>query len=162
MKRLASFVFLVSSFVVCGCAARVASTPGQPARAASPIEKALAYNASLAESNKAVAMGVINANNQTPPLVPVDVANKILVAQSRIADFDRQLTPLLASAATVSGNSAHIALLLSEIKLAATGLGTDLGITDTKTQQAISQSIATVVSMADLVLTSLQKGGLLK
>jgi hypothetical protein len=92
----------VTAALLCGCAAHVATTNGAPPRAkATPLEQALAYNDSLAQANKSVAQGVVNATNVTPPLIPVPTANRILIAQSRIADFDRQLTPLLVDTATV-------------------------------------------------------------
>jgi len=50
-----------------GCV-HVASKAGVPARSATPVEKALAYNAGLAESNKTIAQTVIDASSQTPPL----------------------------------------------------------------------------------------------
>jgi hypothetical protein len=152
----------VTAALLCGCAAHVATTNGAPPRAATPIEQALAYNDSLAQANKSVAQGVVNATNVTPPLIPVPTANRILIAQSRIADFDRQLTPLLQNAASVSASSAQIQSLLAEIKAAATPIAADLGIADAKTQQEISRDLGTVVSMSDLVLQALQRGGLLK
>jgi hypothetical protein len=148
---------------LCGCA-HVASTAGVPARNATPLEKALAYNDSLAQANKAVAQAVINANGTTPPLLNEAQTNKILVAQSRIADFDRQLTPLLASTASVTANAARIQTLLDEIKLAANPLiqSGDLGIKDPKTQQEVLAAFKNVYSFADLVLGALTSAGMLK
>ncbi len=146
-----------------GCA-HVASTPGVPARNATPLEKALAYNDSLAQANKAVAQVVINANGTTPPLLSTDQANKILIAQSRIADFDRQLTPLLGTAGSVTANAGKIELLLDEIKAAANPLiqSGDLGIKDPKTQQEVLAAFKNVYGFADLVANMLQQAGLLK
>jgi hypothetical protein len=154
-------LILVLSF--CGCV-HVASTPGVPARNATPLEKALVYNDSLAQANKAVALTVINANGTTPPLLSQDQANKILIAQSRIADFDRQLTPLLGTAAGVTANASKIELLLDEIKAAANPLiqSGDLGIKDPKTQQEVLAAFKNVYSFADLVVNMLQQAGLLK
>jgi hypothetical protein len=111
-----------------------------------------------------VAQTVINANGTTPPLLSTDQANKILIAQSRIADFDRQLTPLLGTAASVTANGAKIQLLLDEIKLAANPLiqSGDLGIKDQKTQQQVMAAFKDVYSFADLVVSMLQQAGLLK
>ena len=162
-NRARKIMALVATVWFSGCA-HVATTAGVPARNATPLEKALAYNDSLAQANKAVAQTVINANGTTPPLLTTDQANKILIAQSRIADFDRQLTPLLASAASVTANAAKIQLLLDEIKLAANPLiqSGDLGIKDPKTQQAVLAAFKDVYSFADLVVSMLQQAGLLK
>jgi hypothetical protein len=154
-------ILLTCTLAAAGCL-HVASTAGVPARNATPIEKALAYNAGLAEANKSIAQAVVNANTQTPPLIDTEYANKILTMQSRVADFDRQLTPLLADSATVQANSAKISQLLDEIKLAANGVQGDLGIKDAKTQQAVTNAIGQVYQFADLLLTALTAAGLLK
>lgn len=145
-----------------GCAPHVPTTAGVPARNATPIEKALAYNAGLAEGNKTIAQAVVDANSQTPPLIETEYANKLLVMQSRVADFDRQLTPLLADSATVTANSARIELLLDEIKQAASGVQGDVGIKNATTQKKISDAIAQVYQFADLALTALTTARLLK
>jgi hypothetical protein len=161
---------LVASLALCLCVSvaipsgcvHVASTAGVPARNATPIEKALAYNAGLAEANKAIAKVVIDANAQTPPLLETEYANKILIMQSRVADFDRQLTPLLADSASVTANGAKIELLLDEIKRAAQGVQGDLGIKNAATQKKVSDAIAQVYQFADLALQALTAAGLLK
>lgn len=157
-------VFLTCTFAVWsgGCGPHVASKAGVPARNATPVEKALAYNAGLAEANKTIAQAVINANSQTPPLLETEYANKLLVMQSRVADFDRQLTPLLVDASSVTSNSAKIGTLLDEIKRAASGVQGDLGIKDAKTQAKISTAINQVYEFADLALAALTTAGLLK
>jgi hypothetical protein len=162
MKILA--VLTAAALFSLGGCAHVATTAGVPARNATPLETALAYNDSLAQANKAVAEAVINANGTTPPLLNEAQTNKILVAQSRIADFDRQLTPLLVSAGTVTANGARIQLLLDEIKMAANPLiqSGDLGIKDPKTQQEVLAAFKNVYSFADLVVSTLQQAGLLK
>lgn len=163
MKTRREFLaILLTCTLAAGCAPHVASTAGVPARNATPIEKALAYNAGLAEANKTIAGAVVNANAQTPPLITNEYANKILTMQSRVADFDRQLTPLLVDAATVQANSAKISQLLDEIKLAASSVQGDLGIKDTQTQQTITNAINQVYQFADLALSALIAGGLLK
>jgi hypothetical protein len=153
--------FLAVTAACSGCV-HVASTAGVPGRNATPVEKALAYNAGLAEANKTIAGVVIDANTQTPPLVATEYANKILTMQSRVADFDRQLTPLLVDASTVTANAAKISLLLDEIKAAAKGVQGDLGIKDAKTQAKVSAAIGQVYEFADLALNALVTAGLLK
>jgi hypothetical protein len=153
---------LTFSLALSSCAARVASTAGTPARNATPVEKALAYNASLAETNKTIAQIVMDANSQTPPLLTTEITNKVLIVQSRVADFDRQLSPLLVDAATVSANSAKIHTLVNEIKLAASSVQPDLGIKDAATQKKISDAAGQISSFADLALGALVQGGILQ
>jgi hypothetical protein len=145
-----------------GCAVHVASTAGVPARGATPIEKALAYNDGLAQANKTIADAVIKANSQVPPLISTEYANKILTMQSRVADFDRQLTPLLVDAATVKANAAQIEKLLGDIKAAASSVQADAGIKDSATQAKVSAAIAQVYQFADLALNALVTAGLLQ
>lgn len=162
-RRKLTGLFIACTLAACGgCAARVPGTNGAPGKPGTPLEQALAYNASLAEANKTVAQGVINANNQTPPVIPTEIANKILIAQSRVADFDGQLTPLLVDAGTVGANSAQIRQLIGEIQAAVTGVSGDLGIKDAKTKADISGAIGNVTNFSGLVLSTLQAGGLLK
>jgi hypothetical protein len=166
MKNRKQFlgVVLLCTLAIGGCSARVPSSPTAPGRAGTPIENALAYNASLAQSNQSMAQLVINANNQTPPLIPTTAANTILLVQSRVADLDRQLTPLLASSSSVGASAAQIQQLLGEIQGAANGLvvGGDLGIKDAATQKAVLGAANGVLDFAGKVLVSLQSGGLLK
>jgi hypothetical protein len=152
---------LLASFAT-GCGPKVASKAGVPARNATPLEKALAYNAGLAETNKTLAHLVTDANSQTPPLLETEYVNKLLVMQSRVADFDRQLTPLLVDTSTVTANSAKVEMLLDEIKRAAQSVQGDVGIKDAKTQKEVTDAIAQVYQFADLALTALTTAGLLK
>ena len=164
MRKLLAAVFFTCTLTACVGCARVQTTAGVPTRQATPLEQALAYNDSLAQANKAIAQAVINANGTTPPLLSNDQANKILIAQSRIADFDRQLTPLLVSAASVTASAAKISQLLDEIKAAANPLiqGGDLGIKDAKTQQEVLSAFRNVYNFADLIVNVLGQAGLLK
>lgn len=160
--RAVSWLALLAILSVAGCT-HVQSTAGVPARNATPLEQALAYNDALAQANKSVAQAVINANATVPPLLAPDQANRILATQARIADLDRQLTPLLASTSTVSANAASIQSLLDQIKAAAQGLvqSGDLGIKDAKTQQSVLATFNSVYSFADLAVTTLKGAGLL-
>lgn len=153
---LLAFAIIFSS----GCTPHVASTAGVPSRTATPLEKALAYNAGLAEANKTLVQSVMQANASN--FLTTDQTNRLLSVQSRVADFDRQLTPLLVDTATISRNASKIQLLLNEIKIAATGVQGDLGIKDATTAKSISTTVNQVFQMADLTLTALQTGGLLQ
>jgi hypothetical protein len=159
LAKLTAMAVLLACWSFAGCYPHVA---GAPSRKPTPLETVLAYNDSLAQANKSIAMGVINANGQNPPLISVDAANTVLSMQSRVADFDRQLTPLLVNAATVSGNSAKIRLLLAEILAAAKDLPVDLGITDVKTKETISTAVGNITTLAGQILDLLTASGLLK
>lgn len=152
----------VAGGAIAGCGPHVASKAGVPARKATPVEKALAYNAGLAETNKTIAQIVMDANSQNPPLISTENANQILTVQSRVADFDRQLTPLIMDAGTASANSAKIQTLLNEIKIATQGVQGDLGIKDTATRQKVTNAIGQISSFADLTLSALVQAGVLK
>ena len=91
MKRNRALI-LSLALVLAGCAA-VHPTATNPGRKGTPQENAMAYNASLASANNTIAKTVIDATATTPALIDVPTANKILIAQSKIADADRQLTP---------------------------------------------------------------------
>ena len=146
-----------------GCGARVPASANQPGRAGTPIENALAYNASLAEANKAIAQVVIDTSNGATPLIPVDAANKILIMQSKVADADRQLTPLLSDVGNLQLNAARISSLLDDIKGAAGTLVSsgDLGIKDASTQKRIAAGISNVYNLADVIINTLVAGKLI-
>ena len=151
-----------TSLLLCSCAVRTNSA-GQKVKG-TPQEQALAYNATIASANGTLAQTVINATATTPPLLDVATANRILTAQSKVADADRQLTPLLADAANLSKNAATIQKLLGDIQEAAQPLvsGGDLGIKDAKTQAAVSTALQTIITGASQVLQTLTAAGLLK
>lgn len=162
LTRHSPLATFLCALLLAGCAPHVGTKAGVPARNATPVEKALAYNAGLAESNKTIASVVISASTQQPPLIEAEYTNKLLSMQARVADFDRQLTPLIADASAVQANSAKVTLLLNEIKLVAQSVQGDTGIKDLKTQQTVTNAIAQVYQFADLTLGVLTTAGLLK
>ena len=105
---------------------------------------------------------MIDATASTPPLVDVPTANKILIVQSKIADADRQLTPLLADTANLKNNAAQIQRLVGDMQTAAGGLNGDLGIKDAKTQQSIQAAVTAIIASTNGVIAALQAGGILK
>jgi hypothetical protein len=64
--------------------------PHAPGRAITPWEQVNVSNAQLAEANLGIARAVIAASDSG--VIPLELSNKILTAQSLIADKDRQLT----------------------------------------------------------------------
>lgn len=157
-----SSLLLVANLAMTGCTPHVASKAGVPARNATPLEKALAYNAGLADANRTLAGIVRDAASQPSPLIEPEYAGKLLVMQARVADFDRTLTPLLADAGTITANAAKIEQLLDEIKAATQSTQQDLGIKNADTQKKVGDAIGQVYQFADLALEALKAGGLLK
>jgi hypothetical protein len=151
------------ALLIGGCAAKVPASGTTPGRNGTPIENALAYNASLAEANKVIAQTVIDASNGAAPLIPVASANKILIMQSKVADADRQLTPLLSDVGNLQKNATRIEQLLDDIKGAAGALVSsgDLGIKDAATQTKIASGITNVYNLADVIINTLVQGGLI-
>jgi hypothetical protein len=152
-----------------GCAASVPATATVPGRAGTPMENVLAYNASLADANLAVANAVINV--QKSGQISVAAANNILTAQSMIADADRQLTALLQQTAvqlktnpSATLDAATINALLGRIRSSASALVSsgDLGIKDTATQKTVVSSMNSIVQFATSITTALNAAGLVK
>lgn len=154
---------ILAAVAFSGCGARVPASANQPGRAGTPIENALAYNASLAEANKTIAQAVIDASNGAAPLIPVESANKILIMQSKVADADRQLTPLLSDIGNLQKNAARITTLLDDIKGAAGALVSsgELGIKEAATQKKIAAGISNVYNLADVIINTLVQGGVI-
>jgi hypothetical protein len=155
---------ILLAMAIAGCAARVPAQGNVPGRAGTPIENALAYNASLAEANKTIAQAVIDASSGTAALIPVASANAILIMQSKVADADRNLTPLLSDVGNLQKNAARIETLLDDIKGAAGTLVSsgDLGIKDAATQRKIAAGITNVYNLADVIISTLANAGLIK
>lgn len=157
------FITLLTAAIACAGCIHVATKAGQPPRNATPLEKALVYNDSLAQANRGIATAVINANQTVPPLIPMDAANRILTQQSRIADFDRQLTPLLQDSANLQANAAKIGQLLDEIKAAGNVIiKFDLGIKNAAKQKEVLDAFNNVYNLADAIVTALGTAGVLK
>jgi hypothetical protein len=163
-KEFRLVVFVTIALSLAGCL-HIGGAKGQPARKATPLENALFYNAALSQANLDVAQGVISASESTPPGIDVSTANRILTAQSKIADADRQLTFILQSGAVgIQSNGQRIRQLLDQIKESAKPLigSGDLGIKNAGTQKKLIDSITTIYTLADQVLDVLIGGGLLK
>lgn len=166
---------IILSFLLTSCAARVASTPTVPGRSATPMENILAWNAALAEANLAVANNVIAAQGAVPPLLTVDQANRVLTAQSLIADGDRQLTVALQTisnclaktpavgASTCKGSVTAVNAVIAQIEVNATSIVTnDVGIKDAKTSASVTTAMKSIFSLAQQIIGMLQAGGLLQ
>jgi hypothetical protein len=166
----------VSVATLPGCAIRRASAPSQQVTA---LEQVMTWNAALADSNLAIAKGVIAASDAQE--IDVPTANRILTAQSLIADADRQLTPILAKAcspqkqiqacnpAILSGDSAAIENFLDQIKASAKGLvSTPAGqagaasIKNPQRREAVQAAIDAIYALADNIAAALKSLGVLK
>jgi hypothetical protein len=166
---LASCLLLLNS-----CAARVESSATTPGRAGSPIETALAYNASLADSNQTLADTAVAANKSG--LLSVTATGNLTSVQFTVADADRQITAILdaiakcvgatpaVGQASCKGNAAQLGTLISRITVNVSTLDKsgELGIKDAKTQQTVDAALQTIGQMAGLVLSTLQGAGLIQ
>lgn len=138
------------------------------------IEQVMVWNASLAQANLTIAQGIIAANNAGE--IDVPTSNAILTEQSRIADADRQLTPILAKSCTpqqtinacnpaiLSGDSATIQGLVGQIQASAKSLvktGT-AGIKNPQHAATLQDAITSINTLAGEILTGLQTVGVLK
>lgn len=177
-QRTISVAILAVALTMASCAARVKSTsnaPGaRPTGTGTPIETALAYNASLADANHTLGDAAIAANKAG--LLDVRATTNVTSANFTVADADRQITAMLdaiakcISAAPAAGqracvgNAAQLKTLIDRIVVNVDSLDKsgDLGIKDPKTQQAVEGSLATISQMAGLVLTTLQGAGLIQ
>lgn len=165
---LAGYLLGAAALVLHGCAAKVPATVTVPGRAGTPMENVLAYNASIAEANRAVADAVIAA--QKAGEISVAAANNLLTAQSMIADADRQLTIVFQEFAvelqTNPGaklSAATVNALLGKIKNAATRLVSsgDIGIKNAKRQQGVLSSVNGILGFVQQIDGALGASGLL-
>lgn len=173
--RAAGVCFLMAGLgvlaLIYGCAAKVPSTATTPGRTGTPIEQALAYNASLADANLSVAQAIIQAQNAG--LISVDDANRVTTTQSLIADGDRQLTSVLQTVglclktgtpATCKTPAGQVQTILARISVAANSLvkGPDLGIKDAATKKTILDSLNSVLTLAQNITGALSSAGVLQ
>ena len=170
MRRLLA-VGILGLAALQGCSALHIAGGGRKPTA---LEQVLTWNAALAEANLSVAQGVIAANQANE--IDVPTSNAILTEQSRIADADRQLTPILAKACTaqaqiqacnpaiLTGDSATIQGFLTTIATSGQNLVKDgtAGIKNPQRQQSVSQAIASINTLAGEMLASLKTLGVLK
>lgn len=139
------------------------------------IEQVMVWNASLAQANQTIAQGVIAANNAGE--IDVPTSNAILTEQSRIADADRQLTPILAKSCTpqqtinacnpaiLAGDSATIQGLLGQIEQSAANLvktGGAAGIKNPQRAATIQEAITSLNTLAGEIVSGLHAVGVLK
>jgi hypothetical protein len=149
----------ISTLLLCICLSACASVrkdaaTGQPPRDPTPGERALAANLMLAQVNKSVLDGVILAN--ASGVLPDSAAETAVRITRRVAQLDKELTPLLQAAATpgAAGDIAKIRALIAQIKDALGGAATlqALGIKNPKSQQLFSADLALVQALADQIL----------
>ncbi len=170
---IATPLFLCVLVTLFGCA-RVRPTAGQPGRPGTPLENVMAWNAAIANANLAVAQGVIAANETMPPLLDVPTANAILTEQSRIADFNRQLTFILQKSCSqesssgtapkqkvTCGQADQIEALLEQTRASARKLLTDVHVKDSKTAELIATNAGAILSLAQQIIGTLKAVGVL-
>lgn len=134
----------------------------------------MAWNAALANANLGVANNVIAAQQAAPALVTVDQANKVLTAQSMIADGDRQLTLVLQTlgkcasivpqpAIPCTANAQQVNALVAQIEASSNELvAHDIGIKDAATSKAVLSAMNSIFTLAQQIVGALQTGGMLQ
>jgi len=160
------------AWILAGCAT-VRKDGAGTARKPTAIEQVMAWNATLADSNLAIAKAVIAANEAGE--IDVATSNTILTAQSLIANADRGLTPILAkacgplltdrcNAAVLSNDSALIGGFLDTIRTQADGLikSGALGIKNPARKQAVQTALDAIYTLADQMVDALKTLGVLK
>jgi len=159
-------------WMLAGCAAARYDAGGK-GRTPTAIEQVMTWNAALADSNLTIAKSVIAANDAG--IIDVAESNRILTAQSKIADADRQLAPLLAKAcgpmktdrcnpAVLSNDAAAISGFLDAIRDAANGLvkSGDVAIKNPDKKQAVQSAVTAIYNLADQMIDALKTLGVLK
>ena len=172
-KRIFLASCLLASCLQLGCAS-IHTAGGQPGRKPTAMEQVMVWNAGIADSNLAIAKGVIAATEAAE--IDVATANAILTEQSRIADADRQLTPILAKACTpqqliqacnpsiLSGDAATIKGFLDQIAASGknlVGTGT-AGIKNPQRAKAVGDAIAAIGTLAGEMTAGLQSLGVIR
>jgi hypothetical protein len=173
MKRCLFTVIASGLLFLTSCAAKVPASGSTPGRAGTPIENALAYNASLADANQTLATAATAANKAG--LLSIAATSNVTSAQFTVADADGQVTAMLdaiakcisaapANNATCKGSAAQLQTLVTRITANVSTLDKagELGIQDAKTKQTVDTALQTIATMAGLVFGTLQAGGLLQ
>jgi hypothetical protein len=174
MRRLTFPVFASCLLFFVSCAAKVPPSGTTPGRPGTPIETALAYNASLADANQSITSDVISA--QKAGLLDVTTTSNITSVEFTVADSDRQITSMLNAIATCQaaphpagapacvGNASQLNTLIQRITANVETLTNsgEVGIKDSATQKSISKAATTIVQMAGLILDTLQTAKLIQ
>lgn len=120
-----------------------------------PWERVHTYNASFAEANNAfeqgmeavVSSGLVSANQAAP----------LIAWSGQVATLHQQITAILQQGSATTGNLAAVQALVAQIKNSAQALPPSaLGIKNPKSQQTFQQDVASIGSLADAILSSLQ------
>ena len=152
--RLAILLVAVS---LTGCIHRAGSN--QPV---TPYEQVMVWNDALAQTNNSIAKGIIQVS---PQFVPADKAAVVLRAQSKIAQFDEQLTVILKQGqAAAKINAATVKSLVDQLKASVTSLVNSgaIGVKNPKTQQTFDADIQAINNFIDNIISGLATAGVIQ
>lgn len=144
-----------------GCA-HVKQTTPTPAPPPTPYQQVLAWNAAMAESNRIIAEGVINAHKVNRITTPE--AGQILSVQFQIASWDKELTQILqVKDAGGPANTPRIQQLIGQIRDSANSLvqRNSIPIKDPATAAKVKVSIDSTFFLADLIIRGLVDAGVI-
>lgn len=145
-----------------GCAARIDPVTGISTDA-TPYEQALALNASLAITNKAVTRTVISLNETG--FIDLDNAQKIVAVTGRVAQLDEEITLILAEGPTYAkANAAELQRLSSQVKESILRLVTaeTLGIKNPEKKLQVESQVNSIYALVNQLIEALNRAGVLK
>lgn len=126
---------------------------------ATPMEKAVTYNAALADADNTVERGA-EACALSGVLTSVQV-EPIIEWTARVAIIHEQITLTLQQGGMTTANVASITALIDQLKNSVNTIQPQaLGVKNPKSQQTFQADVANIFALADAVLNSLQAGGL--
>lgn len=123
-----------------------------------PWERVHTYNAMLAETNNGIERGAeaaVSAN-----VLPIQQAAPLIGWTGQVAQLHLQVTALLDQGSNTTPDVSGIRAMVAQLRLAASTLPpAALGVKNPKSQQLFSQDVASIGSLADALLASLQAIG---
>jgi len=123
-----------------------------------PWEKVTTYNAALAQANNTLEQGAESVAS-SGLATPAQVA-PIISVSGQVATLHLQVTAIIQQAQTTTVSLASVQALVDQIKASIQSIPpTSLGLKNPKTQQAFSQDVSSLSTLADAILTSLQAAG---
>ncbi len=146
-SRIYSLALLAFLLSLAGCKTNSTTTPW---------EQVTAYSATFADSNQAIEMGTQTLVSTR--ILSVGQAAPIIRFTLQVAQAHQQITAILAKGSAVtSGDLATITTLLQQIQTSGQALINSgaLGIKNPTTQNTISQDLAGLISVGNLILNLL-------
>lgn len=154
MKKIIASIVL--AFSLCGCIHRVGG--GR----VTPYETVMTWNDALAQSNNAIAKGIIAIS---PSVIPPSQAGAVLRHQRDIASIDEQLTGILKEGPEYAKlNAAQIQSLVDQLSAVAAEFVADgsIGVKNPKTQNTFQTDIGNISTLVSQIVGGLKTAGVLQ